>query len=106
EGLAGQAVATKKEIYLTKVPRGYLTITSGLGKATPVSILVMPLLMDTEAMGVIELALFKKLAQYEIEFIKKISESIASAYFNMRINERTRHLLTESQQQELQLKEQ
>ncbi|MCW5910055.1 MAG: PAS domain-containing protein [Cyclobacteriaceae bacterium] len=106
EGLAGQVMVTRKEIYLEEIPKGYLTIASSLGKSAPASALVMPLLLDTEAMGVIELALFKKLQPYEIEFVKKIGEAIASAYFNMRINERTRMLLAESQEKELQLKEQ
>ncbi|HCZ34704.1 MAG TPA: hypothetical protein DHV26_02110, partial [Cytophagales bacterium] len=106
EGLTGEVMITRKEIYLEKIPRGYLTISSGLGKSAPVSVLVMPLLLDTEPMGVVELAFLKQLQPHEIEFVKKIGEAIASAYFNMRINERTRMLLSESQEKELQLKEQ
>lgn len=70
EGLTGEVMITRKEIYLEKIPRGYLTISSGLGKSAPVSVLVMPLLLDTEPMGVVELAFLKQLQPHEIEFVK------------------------------------
>jgi hypothetical protein len=98
EGLAGQAWQEMDTIYITDVPQNYIRITSGLGDANPTSILIMPLKVNDQIYGVIELASFSSLAEHEIEFVKKVAESIASTVSTVKINERTQKLLTESQQ--------
>ncbi len=98
EGLAGQAWQEMDTIYLTDVPQNYIKITSGLGDANPTSILIMPLKVNDQIYGVAELASFNTMADFEIDFVKKVAESIASTVSTVKINERTQKLLTESQQ--------
>jgi CHASE3 domain sensor protein len=98
EGLAGQAWQEMDTIYLTDVPQNYIKITSGLGDANPTSILIMPLKVNDQIYGVAELASFSAMADFEIDFVKKVAESIASTVSTVKINERTQKLLTESQQ--------
>ncbi|MDW8297142.1 MAG: HAMP domain-containing protein [Raineya sp.] len=98
DGLLAQAVLEKAVINLTEVPENYIRITSGLGDAPPRNLLIVPLMNQQDIFGVIELASFQKLKDYEIEFVKKVAESTATTIATIRINEKTKRLLEEAQE--------
>ncbi|MEN7550135.1 PAS domain S-box protein [Rapidithrix thailandica] len=97
EGLVGQCLQEKDLIYLTDIPPEYIKITSGLGDAPPTNIIIAPLLFNDAIFGVIELASFKVLPQHKVDFIRKVTESIASSIHNLEANLKTKKLLEESQ---------
>ena len=86
-------------MYITDVPEDFVNITSGLGGATPNAFLIVPLTVNDETFGVIEIASFNLFEQYHIDFVNKLAESIASTLSNAKTNERTKVLLEQSQQQ-------
>ncbi len=96
EGLAGQAWLEKDTLYFTDVPQDYITIVSGLGEANPTSILIVPLMVNEEVFGVVEMASFETYQSHEVDFMKKIAESIAATIATARINSKTQKLLNES----------
>lgn len=98
DGLVGQCWQEMDKIYITDVPEGYVNITSGLGDANPTSILIIPLKVNDEIHGVVEMASFTDFKVHEIEFVEKIAESIASTISTVRVNAKTQNLLEESQQ--------
>lgn len=106
EGLVGQAWAERETIVLKEIPANYIRITSGLGEALPASVVIIPMKLDQQVFGILELASFKNFEKHEIEFLEKLCELIASALSAAKINERTRHLLAESQHQTEELRAQ
>jgi GAF domain-containing protein len=99
EGLVGQAWQENDTLYITEVPQDFVKITSGLGEATPNCFLIVPLTVNDETFGVLEIASFEKMEQYHIDFVNKLAESIASTLSTTKTNERTKVLLEISQQQ-------
>lgn len=99
DGLIGTCALEKETIYLTELPQDYIEVTSGLGDANPSAILLIPLKIEEEVLGVIELASLNKFLPHEIELCEKLAESIASTLRTVRINNKTNELLRKSQEQ-------
>ncbi len=106
ETLIGQCYIENDTIYISEVPEDYISIVSGLGSDKPKSILIVPLQFNEITYGVVEIASFSEFEKYKIEFVEKISETIASAISTAKINERTTRLLEESNEKSKRLEQQ
>jgi PAS domain S-box-containing protein len=98
EGLVGQAAIEQDTLVRTEIPREYVTVTSGLlGEQRPDCLLIVPLMTNEQVYGVMEFAGFGRFTPKHQRFVEEISVIIARTIFNIKVNERTRNLLTESQ---------
>jgi len=98
QGMVGQVYLEKELVYMKAVPNDYVNITSGLGDANPTEIVISPLKIENEVVGVIEIASFNVFEEYQLEFLKDISETIGSTLLSSRRNFETTRLLQESRQ--------
>ena len=99
EGLVGNCALEKQRIHITEVPNDYIQITSGLGGSNPKSLLLVPMKMENEVLGVIEIASFNNFEDYKINFLEQASLSIASSLNMAETNRHTSELLEKTQQQ-------
>jgi HAMP domain-containing protein/signal transduction histidine kinase/CheY-like chemotaxis protein len=97
EGLIGQCAYEKSRILLTNVPKDYVQISSGLGEAPPLNIIVLPALFEGEVKAVIELATFGEFSETHQSFLDQLMESIGIVLNTIAANMRTEGLLKQSQ---------
>jgi len=104
EGLVGQCAQEKTRIFLNNVPGNYIRISSGLGEAVPLNIVVLPILFEGEIKGVLELASFEVFTTVHLAFLEQLMGSIGIVINTLEANLRTETLLKnlQSQQEELQ----
>jgi PAS domain S-box-containing protein len=106
EGLVGTCAIEKQKIFLTEIPEEYIHISSGLGESKPRCLLLVPLQLEDETLGVIEIASLRIFADFEVDFVENLAGSIASAVSAVQMNMRTARLLEQSQQQARDMAEQ
>ena len=97
EGLVGQCALEKEKILLTEVPSDYIKITSGLGEAKPLNIIVLPIVFEGQVKAVMELASFERFSATHETFLDQLTESIGIVLNTIEANMRTEDLLKQSQ---------
>ena len=105
QGLLGQCMLEKETIHLKKVPEGYINITSGLGDATPSSVVIVPLMANEVFYGAIELASFNIIEGHQISFLEKLGENLALSVASDKNRKHTQKLLADSQKLSSELQE-
>ncbi|MEU9480486.1 HAMP domain-containing protein [Streptomyces sp. NPDC048191] len=103
-GLIAQSALEKKRILITDVPQDYMDISSGLGEAPPVSIVILPILFEDQVLGVIELASLSKFNEVHLAFIDQFVNTIGVSINTIIANARTESLLTRSQRLTVELR--
>lgn len=99
QGILGQTFLERETTYLRELPDEYVRITSGLGDANPKAILMVPLKVDREVYGIVELASFKEYEDHEIAFVERLGETIASTLASVRAAQKNKTLIEQFQQQ-------
>ncbi|MCT8140351.1 response regulator [Anaerobacillus sp. CMMVII] len=97
EGLVGQCAVNNKVILLDNLPAGYIETKSGLGGATPTSIIILPIQFEGEVLGILELAKFDQFTSLERRLLEQVCNSIGPNLDRIQYHMEIERLLTESQ---------
>ncbi|WP_442937701.1 HAMP domain-containing protein [Nonomuraea sp. SBT364] len=95
--LVGQAARARRTIAVDDIPPGYVTVSSGLGQTTPRSLIVLPIVVEEQVLGVIELASLNSFTPVHRAFLDQLMETIGVNVNTIVANARTDELLVESQ---------
>ncbi|MGA8118079.1 MAG: HAMP domain-containing protein [Actinocatenispora sp.] len=106
ESLVGQAAQDKKTILVGGGPSSYIKISSSLGSADPVNVIVLPVLFEGEVLGVIELASVHEFTSVHRDLLEQLKETIGVNVNTILATSRTETLLTKSQSLAQELQEQ
>jgi len=99
EGLVGRAAVEKDLIFLSDLPQDYMKIRSGLGEDTPSSILLVPVVLDQQVLGVMELASLGEMPAYQIDFIRLLADALATTLAKVKANLQNRKLFEQTKKQ-------
>jgi methyl-accepting chemotaxis protein len=94
-GLIGRSYKEGETIYLTDVPKGYSSISSGLGEEEPRSVLIVPFKFNDIIYAIVELNSFHEFKKHERQFVERVGVSVASTIANINVTLKTNRLVEE-----------
>ena len=97
ESLVGQAALEKQRVLLSDAPSDYVKVSSALGAARPMHIVVLPILFEGEVKAVMELSSLERFNSTHQAFLDQLTESIGIVLHTIEANTRTENLLKQSQ---------
>ncbi|MFI8962740.1 HAMP domain-containing protein [Streptomyces sp. NPDC053493] len=97
ESLVGQAARSRRTIAAENVPADYVVISSGLGRTARGSLVVLPIVVEDQVLGVIELMSFSPFTPVHRDFLEQLMEAVGVNVSTIVANARTDELLDESQ---------
>ena len=97
ESFVGQAARNRRTIAVDSLPAGYVSVSSGLGRAEAISLIVLPIVVEEQVLGVIELATVHVFTPVHRAFLDQLMETIGVNVNTIVANARTDELLGESQ---------
>lgn len=105
EGLAGACFKEKKTMVFRNVPQSYF-IESGMGKAQVAELVLVPLKLHDEVVGIIEVSSFQAIDEKKILLLEIVGENVASNIITLEAKARIEELYKQSQENTARLHEQ
>ena len=98
EGLIGQCARDARSMFMTSIPANVAPIRSGLFKAPPRHVIVLPVLFEGHVKAVIELASLGAFTDLQLSFLEQLTMSIGIVLNSIEATMQTEGLLKQSQQ--------
>ena len=103
EGFVGIATEKNKIMNVTDLDKIYLSVDTVVGKIVPSQLLVIPFSFQNTVLGVFELASINNFSQKNINFLTSIVDDLGIAINLAFVHQKTKQLLSETQQQAAEL---
>ncbi|HET9401304.1 MAG TPA: HAMP domain-containing protein [Candidatus Acidoferrales bacterium] len=98
DGLVGQCAIEKRRFLMTQIPENAVPVRSGLFKAVPQNVIVLPVLFEDQVKAVIELASLSTFTLSHLAFLEQLTSSIGIVLNSIEATMQTESLLKQSQQ--------
>ena len=107
ESLVGQAVREGRLLALDTLPADYIKVSSGLGRAAPVQLLIAPFRNEGAIAGVLEIGFLQATSARDLAYLELVGAAIGAAVAAARYRQRLQESLSETQQlnEELQVQQ-
>jgi HAMP domain-containing protein/CheY-like chemotaxis protein/GAF domain-containing protein len=106
EGLVGQCALEKRRMLISDLPKDTVPVRSGLFKAVPRNVIVLPILFEDRVKAVIELASLNAFTNSHLAFLEQLTSSIGIVLNSIEATMQTEGLLKQSQQLAVELQTQ
>jgi HAMP domain-containing protein/CheY-like chemotaxis protein/signal transduction histidine kinase len=106
EGLIGQCALEKRRMLISNLPEDTIPVRSGLFKAVPRNVIVLPILFEDRVKAVIELASLNVFTTSHLAFLEQLTSSIGIVLNSIEATMQTEGLLKQSQQLAVELQTQ
>lgn len=103
EGYVGACFFEKQFIEIDNLSEDYACLRSGLGSEYLKHLLLAPLKINDECVGVVELGSFRKIKGYRISFVEKLMETFAAIIHTEMYSARLKKLIEQSNLQSKEL---
>jgi ligand-binding sensor domain-containing protein len=103
-GLVGACFEQAERNILNNIPADYCKIISGLGSSLPSGLVLIPIKYEEICLGVIELASFDPLPNYQVKFVELLADRLTTTINTTILAQNTEQLLQETRHQAEELK--
>ncbi|MEU0371702.1 HAMP domain-containing protein [Streptomyces sp. NPDC006283] len=97
QSLVGQAARSRRTVEVHDLPPGYATVFSGTGHVDPSHLIVLPVVLEDQLLGVVELASVRPPTVVHRDFLDQFIESVGINVSTLIAHTRTDELLGRSQ---------
>ncbi|WP_128984132.1 HAMP domain-containing protein [Streptomyces roseicoloratus] len=95
EGLVGQAARDRRTLLVEPVPEGYATISSAVGTGEPAALIILPIVVEDQVLGALELASLRPFSALQRDFLDRFVVSAGAVLSSLVANLRTDELLAQ-----------
>ncbi|MBL0740776.1 response regulator [Chryseolinea lacunae] len=99
EGFVGEVAAEKRTMILSGLHAEHYVVNTTFGAVRPQFILAFPFLFENVVIGVVELGSLKAFNEQQLEYLQRVSDSIAVAVMSSQARESAKSLLEETLRQ-------
>ncbi|WP_406864593.1 HAMP domain-containing protein [Streptomyces sp. HUAS MG47] len=96
QSLVGQAARDRRTLVVDQVPAGYATVASGIGEREPGTLIVLPIVVEDQVLGAVELASLYPFTALHRDFLDRFTDSAGAVLSSLVANLRTDELLGQS----------